>query len=175
MSSRWAPRAFAALGTLLAAACASPPGNVPDTYRESVRELLRLTGSGEIGEQMANATFRAVTTSLRQSNPELPPRAIAIAREVAAEEFGALFADEARLLDAFVPIYRKHFSKRELDELIAFYRTPLGTKVVHAMPAVVEESNQVGQRWAQEAMPRFAGELQRRLLEEGLIRGGRAP
>lgn len=37
------------------------------------------------------------------------------------------------------PIYAKHFSAAELNELTAFYRTPTGAKALHEMPQVMGE------------------------------------
>jgi hypothetical protein len=156
---------------LLALCFAAPSGAAeeaaPDAFRASVKELLRLTGSTAMGEQVANQVFQSVVASMRQSNPDLPPRVPEIAQEVASETFGSLFADEKRLLDLYVPIYQRHFSQQELDEIIRFYRTPVGEKAIRVMPAVFQESMGASQQWVQEATPRFQQELQRRLEAEG--------
>jgi hypothetical protein len=140
----------------------------PDEFRAGVEELVRLTGSTSMGEQLANEVFRSAVASMRQSNPDLPPRVAVIAQEVASETFGSLFADEKRLVDLYVPIYKRHFSQEELDEIIRFYRTPVGEKTIRVMPMVVQEFMQATQPWVQEATPRFTQELQRRLEAEGL-------
>ena len=36
-------------------------------------------------------------------------------------------------------IYARHFSAAELQELIAFYRTPIGAKSLHEMPQATAE------------------------------------
>jgi hypothetical protein len=157
---------------LLALSLSAPSGaaaeGAPDAFRASVQELLRLTGSTAIGEQVSNQVFQSVVASMRQSNPDLPPRVAEIAQEVASETFGSLFADEKRLLDLYVPIYQRHFSQQELDEIIRFYRTPVGQKAIRVMPAVFQESAGASQQWVREATPRFEQELQRRLEAEGL-------
>jgi uncharacterized protein len=44
------------------------------------------------------------------------------------------------MMQATVPAYQKHFSKGEMDALIAFYSTPTGQKVLLELPAVTAES-----------------------------------
>jgi hypothetical protein len=137
-------------------------------FRASVQELVRLSGATALGQQVANEVFRSVVGSMRQSNPGLPPRIGVIAQEVASETFGSLFTDEERLLDLYVPIYERHFSQQELDEIVRFYRTPVAQKAIREMPAVMQEATRLSQQWVQEATPRFTQELQRRLEAEGL-------
>jgi hypothetical protein len=165
-------RALSLSALLIALALAPPlgaqaPGDA-EAFRASVQEMMRLTGSTQLGEQVANSVFRSVVASMRQTNPELPPRVSVIAEEVASETFGALFSDEKRLLDLYAPLYERHFSQAELDEIIRFYRTPVGQKAIRAMPSVLQEAMQVSQQWVQEATPRFTQELARRLEAEGL-------
>jgi hypothetical protein len=157
---------------LIIAACLAPlragaQGDA-EAFRASVQELVRLSGASALGEQLANQVFRSVVASMRQSNPDLPPRVAVIAEEVASQTFGTLFADEKRVLDLYVPIYQKHFTKAEVDEIVRFYHTPVGQKAIKVMPTVLQESMQASQPWVQEAMPKFTQELERRLEAEGL-------
>jgi len=46
------------------------------------------------------------------------------------------------MLQAMVPVYQKHFTKGEVDALIAFYSTPIGQKVLRELPAVTAEATQ---------------------------------
>lgn len=43
--------------------------------------------------------------------------------------------------EAIYPLYDKFYSEQELRDLIAFYRTPTGQKVVDTLPALLTESN----------------------------------
>jgi hypothetical protein len=157
---------------LIALVLTPPPGaaaqGASEAFRASVQELVRLSGATALGEAIANEMFRSVVASMRQSNPDLPPRVGVIAQQVASETFGSLFADEKRVVDLYVPIYERHFSQEEVDEIVRFYRTPVGQKVIREMPAVMQEATQISQQWVREATPRFEQELQRRLEAEGL-------
>ena len=43
--------------------------------------------------------------------------------------------------EAIYPLYDKFYSEQELRDLIAFYKTPTGQKVVDTLPALLAESN----------------------------------
>ena len=46
------------------------------------------------------------------------------------------------MMQAMVPAYQKHFTKGDMDALIAFYSTPTGQKVLQELPAVMGEGMQ---------------------------------
>ena len=98
-----------------------------------VRELLALTGAGEIGVQLMDGMLE----QFRQM-PGLPEGFI--------EAFQKLAKPES-LVDLIVPIYRKHLDEATIDASLAFYRTPNGRKLLAAQPAIATESMATGQEW----------------------------
>ena len=54
---------------------------------------------------------------------------------------------------------RRHFSQQELDQLLQFYQTPLGRKLLHAMPLVVRESSRIGARLAERHQAAFQEQI----------------
>lgn len=60
-------------------------------------------------------------------------------KEVSSEEFSNLY----------IPIYAKYYTESELDELIRFYKTPIGQKVLVNTPLIMKESVEIGRDWGQ--------------------------
>ena len=46
------------------------------------------------------------------------------------------------LFDSMIPAYQKHFTKGDIDALVAFYNSPPGQKLLRELPAVMAESMQ---------------------------------
>jgi uncharacterized protein len=44
------------------------------------------------------------------------------------------------MMQALVPVYQRHFTKGDIDNLIEFYSSPTGQKVLEEMPAITGES-----------------------------------
>lgn len=44
------------------------------------------------------------------------------------------------MLQATVPAYQKHFTKGDMDALVAFYSAPTGQKLLQELPSVTAES-----------------------------------
>jgi hypothetical protein len=46
------------------------------------------------------------------------------------------------MMEAMVPAYQKHLTKGDIDNLVAFYSTPTGAKLLREMPSMVAEAMQ---------------------------------
>jgi hypothetical protein len=107
-----------------------------DRYYEAmhVRELMK-------------ETMVAVTKQMHQmmddqiaKTPNLPPAA----KEQIQKSMDQMLADMPidDLLNAMRPVYAKHFTKGDVDALVAFYSSPVGKKTLAEMPAITAEAMQ---------------------------------
>jgi hypothetical protein len=66
-------------------------------------------------------------------------------------------------LQAVTPVYQKHFTKGDVDALVAFYSTPTGQKMIRELPAITAEAMQASsgimQRIMAKAMERVQDEM----------------
>ncbi|HEU5403112.1 MAG TPA: DUF2059 domain-containing protein, partial [Terriglobales bacterium] len=60
------------------------------------------------------------------------------------------------LVESMIPVYSKHFTGEDIRQLIAFYQSPFGQKVLREMPQIIVESNDVGTRWGEGVVQRVA-------------------
>ncbi len=44
------------------------------------------------------------------------------------------------MMQAMVPVYQKHFTKGDIDALVAFYSSPTGQKTLRELPAIMSEA-----------------------------------
>ena len=57
--------------------------------------------------------------------------------------------DFDELVELTIPIYEKHFTHDDIKQMIAFYQSPIGKKLLKKQPAILKESMAVGIAWAQ--------------------------
>lgn len=120
---------------------------------ENVKRLLELTGARKLGVQVA----QALVNSFKQNGSTAP------------DEFWDEFLkemDSDTLINMTVPIYEKYYSDAEIKQLIDFYRSDIGKKVVLVTPMIMQESMQLGQTWGKD----IAEKLQSRLREKGYLK-----
>ncbi len=66
------------------------------------------------------------------------------------------------IIQAMVPAYQKHLTKGDIDNLVAFYSSPTGAKLLRELPSITAES-------MQDAMPiilKYSDSVKQTLLKE---------
>lgn len=52
-------------------------------------------------------------------------------------------------------VYEQNFTTVEIQQMLAFYKSPVGQSVLEKMPVVMQESMQIGQQMAAKTMPKL--------------------
>ena len=120
-----------------------------------VRRVLEVTKTADL----ILSTMEAGLPAQRAANPAIPA--------VFWDRFAARARAESRtLIDSLVPVYGALFTTDELKELVRFYETPLGQRLIAVTPDLARESMLAGQRWGFVIGQEIGAQLQR----EGLLR-----
>lgn len=69
------------------------------------------------------------------------------------------------LIQAMIPAYEKHFTKSDMDALVAFYSTPSGQKILRELPQVTAESMQTAMPIMQKYMEGMTDKIQQQMAE----------
>lgn len=118
-----------------------------------IKELITITGTKNLTQQILNQSI----TSMRSQFPQVP--------QVFWDEFSAeVNADQ--LINRLIPIYDKYLTDEDIKQLIAFYRTPVGKKLISVSPQIASDSLTIGQQYGKEVAQRAIQKLQ----EQGYIR-----
>ena len=149
-----------------APAKAAPQSSKADPQKEArIRELMDITGAKNLGQQLIEAGMEQFRSSVQDSQPN-NPRA-----KQFVDAFVARFQkhfDSDSLTERVIPIYDKYLTTDDLQGLLDYYHSPLGQRMLKALPEVTRESQAagfaLGQKAAQETMeelktdfPEFTG------------------
>ncbi|HKV24415.1 MAG TPA: DUF2059 domain-containing protein [Candidatus Acidoferrum sp.] len=69
------------------------------------------------------------------------------------------------MLQAMVPVYQKHFTKGDVDNLVAFYSGPTGQKLLRELPAITAESMQAMMPIMEQRMQALQQRMQQQAAE----------
>ena len=148
-SSSTAPAKAPAASSSSAPAAAQAPAN-PLTDAQA-KQMLQMTGAIEMKEQL----LHSVMNYFRSSMPFMPKDV----SDDLEESFGKL-----DLETPIIAIYKQHISATDADAIIAFYKTPAGKDMIQSMPAIMQQSQQVGlqlgRKTAQEVVERHRPEIE---------------
>ena len=132
--------------------------------RADIEKLLEVTGALAVGQQMGSAVVGQMTQVLHQARPDIPAEVL----NVLPEEVNAVIGANLGAFKAIIiPIYHKYYTASDIKEMLRFYSTPLGQKMIRVMPTLVNESMQAGQQWGQSMGPEIQKRIKARLKKEG--------
>src|ERR1041384_4908854 len=58
------------------------------------------------------------------------------------------------MVEAMVPIYQRHLTRSDIEEVIRFYSSPVGQKLLREQPQMIQEGMQAGAQIEQQRMGR---------------------
>jgi hypothetical protein len=140
--------------TVTRPAATPPTANVPaptvadgpdaPASKEDVERYLEIMHARDMMKQvmavMSKQAREMTEQQLAKSRGELPNDAQERLMKRMDDWVKAMPVDE--LLDAMIPVYQKHWTKGDVNNLIAFYSTPTGQKVLTEMPQTLAEGMQ---------------------------------
>ncbi len=120
---------------------------------ESIKALMQLTGSGQMGMQMMNQLLPA----LKGMIPDAP-------KSFWDDVMADVNADEME--NMVIPIYQKYLSESDIQAINSFYQTEAGEKLIRVQPLIMQESVALGQQWGQKIAQQALLKYQRQYQEK---------
>lgn len=112
---------------------ATPPLNAK---QQKIKKLMDVTAAGDIGIQVMNQTIQRLKTVMPGGS----------------EAFWAEFQKQVNaneLVALIIPIYEKHFSEEDIDNVTKFFESPTGKKFISEMPQIMQEAMAAGEKWGE--------------------------
>ena len=98
-----------------------------------------------------------------QQNPALSTDV----NEVAAKMRTDLAPRMSELTGEVAKLYTEHFTEKELKDLLAFYNSPLGKKMLAEQPKIVNASLKFAQNWANNLSDEVVAKMRDELKKKG--------
>lgn len=132
-----------------------------NSHRQAVLNLLEVINAKQINEQVLVSISKMIDDQVdtRQLSPEGTEVRERLKKEMLAWISETLTWD--KLKNITVDLYLDIFSEEEINELITFYRSPLGRKMLNRMPEVIQKTMQKTQAIVQQSMPEFQRRIQK--------------
>jgi hypothetical protein len=109
---------------------------------EDVKKLFDVMASREQVRQIMQQVFSQMQSmnreQLKKRHPEVAEADLARMDRQSEDLLKNFPLDE--MLSDMIPVYQRHFTKPDIDALIAFYSSPTGQKFLQEMPSVTSET-----------------------------------
>jgi hypothetical protein len=130
----------------------------------TAKEIVTVTGATTLFNPLIAGVVEQAKLLFLQQNPGLSKDLNEIAikmRNDLAPRFDELVNDVARN-------YAIHFTEQELKDVLAFYKSPAGKKLISEQSKVVEASMKFAQDWANKLSDQVIAQMREELKKRGL-------
>lgn len=121
---------------------------------EARAELVRRYFTAIQMEKLMNGVMEQMMAAMAD-DPRIPEEKQALIRQVSMEAFGVVWP---QMMDASVEIYAVEFTLDELQQLVAFYESPVGRSLMTKSVMLTQRSNEIFGRF----QPIMQQEMERR-------------
>jgi hypothetical protein len=126
------------------------------------KELIALKGGNRMFEPVVTGMIEQTKAALVQTNPQLSKDLDDVGAQIRAE-----FAPRVgEVANEAAKQYASRFSDAELKELVTFFKSPVGQKMLVQEPQVLDQTFEFIQQWgprvAEEVMGRFRAEMKKK-------------
>ncbi|HUV32954.1 MAG TPA: DUF2059 domain-containing protein [Devosiaceae bacterium] len=129
------------------------------------RKYVDMTDSAKIFEQAVVRTGIAATKTLISQSPDLADPVTQTAIEVMRE----YTQQKDALFNQFARIYAIHFTPEELNQIIAFYETEVGQRLLRQLPSINNELGLALRVYETNLSGEFMSRLRARLGQAGYV------
>jgi hypothetical protein len=122
------------------------------TKNDDILRLLRISGAEKLADQM----MTAIIPQFKQLVPGIP------------DAFWVKFREKLNINEfilACVPLYSKYYTHDEIKQLIKFYESPLGQRMVEVTPLLSQETMAIGQKWGE----KIGQDIVNELIKDGYV------
>jgi hypothetical protein len=159
---RRAARLAAVAVTLVLASPAANAQQPSAAAMATAKELVTVMGSASFFEPLIPGVIEQSKILFLQQNPALSKDL----NEIAIQLRKDLMPRFSELSDEVAKNYAATFSEQELKDLLSFYKSPVGSKLLVAQPKIADTSLKFAQAWAntlsEQVVARMRDELKKR-------------
>ncbi len=128
---------------------------------DTARQIIALKGGENIFNTLIPGVIEQSKFMFEQQNPNLGNPL----RDVATKLRNELAPRQAELNSEVAKVYASRFTEKEIKDLLAFYQTPLGRKLIAEEPKALDQSMTYAQDWARrlsdEVMVKMRAEMKK--------------
>ncbi|HET9902357.1 MAG TPA: DUF2059 domain-containing protein [Xanthobacteraceae bacterium] len=128
----------------------------------AAKELIEIKGASHMFDPVVPGVIETAKNVILRTSPNLAKDL----NDVAAQLRNEYANKKLEITNLIARIYAQHFTEAEIKQALAFYKTPLGQKLIQQEPVVLEQSMSQVQSWGEnfqeEIMARFRAEMTKR-------------
>jgi uncharacterized protein len=129
----------------------------------TAKELVQVTGATALFTPLIAGVVEQAKLLYLQQDPSLNKDLT----EVATKMRNDLAPRFAEVTDEVAKLYASRFNEQELQQILAFYKSPVGKKLLAQQPTVIDASMKFAQTWANKLSDEVVGKMRIEMKKKG--------
>jgi hypothetical protein len=153
-----------ALGFALAVCVGAADAQQPSANAvAAAKELITVKGAAAIYDPLVPGVVEQARRALLQANPTLGKDLNEVALKLRAE----YAPRRTEILDDVAKLYASRFTEQELKDALAFYKSPLGRKMLVEEPKILDQGMRDAEAWADRLSHEIIGKMRAEMKKRG--------
>lgn len=131
---------------------------------QNIAKILEMTGTVQNAMSVLDQMLPQLMDLIRKANPEIPQQVLDALEKDGKDEFHKSVPE---LIEPIIAIYDANYSAEEIRQLLAFYQSPLGKKVIARTPQITQQSIAMGSAWGNHVGERVAERIRVSAKQKG--------
>ena len=127
---------------------------------DDIQKLMSLTGVNKLIDQNIGIMIPQIADLIRKMNTKMPEKYL---REMEKEMLAEFKRSKPEYLGPVVTLYSNRFTHQEIKDLISFYESPTGRKIIRVVPTFMKELAAIAQTWGKAVGARVADRMIKRI------------
>lgn len=127
------------------------------------RDIIDASGAARAFEPILPSIVQQTYAQLVQQNPDLQKQLLEVAQSLGPE----FLKRQPEVVDIMVQSYASHFTEPELKDLVTFYHSATGKKLVTELPLVLEESFAKAREWGTKIQEQVTARIREEMAKRG--------
>lgn len=148
--------------------CTQAPANAQEKIDEATLaaavELVDASGMSKMMETMLPLISGQIVDLMTKVKPELKGKYDAFIHEFLRTAMGE---GRDEVLQEIALLYARKFSVDEINDVVAFYKSPTGLRMLELLPEIQADATKIGQQWGAKVAQRTLERLRDKLKEDG--------
>ncbi|MCD4681253.1 MAG: DUF2059 domain-containing protein [Bacteroidales bacterium] len=124
-------------------------GQVDEEYEKTLWEMFKVSGTDASYKMVIDQVFTIYKGEYTDVDDET--------WKALKKEFNESAIKD--LVSLLTPVYHKHLTQADLEEIIKFYETSIGKKYANSMPLIGKEAMQIGAEWGMKMHQKFKDKM----------------
>ena len=129
------------------------------------KQLIAINGGINIYSPLVPGVIEQAKLLFLQQDPGLQKDLNEVAANLRTEYAPRI----SEVTDQLAKLYATTFTEQELKEVVAFYQTPAGKKLLVAQPQVAEQSMRFAQDWAKKLSDEIVAKMREQMKKKGHV------